>query len=713
MADGAHDHDLFHLATKADLAALETRVKALEDAPQPPADEQPADPVLEDPPEADPPVDPPETPQDPPEQPEEDPTLPRPDWNFHMLTEAVRADDAFLSLHMHPSSYYRSQNRIVIPDDLPLEYHRQRNPLNEGAYRLQLAPVTEDEIGGWQTVAEDSPDPTALRSRFDFDAHGLTEGLYFLRILRPNGQAGARTHVYVDHGTLAENQTFMAITEQNYTSRHGLSTSGVVPLAFDPRIQPLLPREPGPIEGNNFTSEPLVAHRAVARYIPHIDAQGRMGAETRQYYYTHQITEELPSTPIFDGPRGMAVVPPATQMAWTHTGGLWYWDAHGFRMMKPDGHFITLAGWRHVAGKAGMLELVGDWSGCPEPHGVREMWGGHFLPNSLRMENGRHLTNPRCLLFDTPHNRVLVAEFDKDTMPGQVPCKITVFADNLMGPWQGIMGADASEIVIGERFGNRLGVWKEDGTFLYYIVDGSAQAGLIDATSEPTSRRLSNKALKSMGPRQPSVAEIRQFPMIWPEGLARYEDGGRKWAYVASSAMSQCLRFEIAPGGDRQVVIQEMPDDGFANLVICHDDSVYPKGTMLVSDWTASSFGQPKPYAQNGQRIGSRFDKKSHFFGRGGVANHDYATACCVGDARIGQWGLAFTGSSLGPTRISKTMDRDPDLFYGDYVAGREEWLKRGYDVIYDPSLHSLPLPWGEDARIDTYLAAEGHARPV
>jgi hypothetical protein len=63
---------------------------------------------------------------------------------------------------------------------------------------------------------------------------------------------------------------------------------------------------------------------------------------------------------------------------------------------------------------------------------------------------------------------------------------------------------------------------------------------------------------------------------------------------------------------------------------------------------------------------------------------------------------------------LSKKLPSDPQLDHARYKRGEQAYLARGYPLLYGHAgwgFYGIPLPWGQDADMDYFLAAQGHPR--
>jgi hypothetical protein len=409
---------------------------------------------------------------------------------------------------------------------------------------------------------------------------------------------------------------------------------------------------------------------------------------------------------------------------WFHAGGgVDFCDGWRTGLVTAEGEIITYAGWRHKEPAywdgQHVPELVGDWSRVSGPKGMREAWDFGWIPDSIRVDpdlviregiKGGHPNNPAMLVCDSQNNRVLLVTFDRHFLPGEKPPVVEEFATGLLDPWGLYITAGGAHAVIGERHGNRLGLWHiASGTLTRYLVDDSAHRALISEFGGATSSRFADNARKH--PPKTSREVLRSHDLIWPEGMdGLVDDDGREWVYVASSAMAQVLRFDVATG-ERQVMIPATRTGAFLSLTVCRDDSVYPKGTMLVSNWYNHAEGFPDAYGPGGATLPGVLRKGGDLIdSRGGLYPHmAYGAASCVG-----KWGIAFSGSYEGLIKASVAVPGDPTVDFNRFHAGAAKWRRhRPFHGDYGFAFHRGALPWGADADVDYYLESSGHQRPV
>jgi hypothetical protein len=736
MTDGAHDHKDY--ATKADLDALsarmveaeknlaadaqaihenDERIHALEvaaAATQPPADEKPADPVPEDPPKADPPVDPPETPQ-------------KPDnaaFDTDLLVEPIgNPKDMVIPTNWQAGgSYFRGNRRTELSGLATLAYrHNAKLPIT-GEHKLVITPIVGD---GRLTVAA-TDDPGGTNSGvFEFDTTSLQDGIYWSRIVRPDGRSSFRYPLYIRNGAHAQTVTVLSTgTYENFFGGNPNHVSARAPMGFKPRIVPARPRPEAKINGvpgDKLYSDMLVPLRSGNIYRPEISANGWVGTDNRQSYFQAQITHQYPYLALLDGPRGRGSFQPATRMRFhKRGGGIWFLDGWRLGQVKPDGVVVTIAGFRHDdlppyhedTDKV-LPTLVGDWSRV-EPKGMREAWDFLVDPRTTGVSDDLLVNgipaHPQDVVFivsDTQHNRLLKISCQGDKPIGEGYVIVEVLVDELDDPWGLAYGpAGSNQFAVSQRWSNRLSIFDFDGNFIRHLFDNSADADMVRQFRGATSNRFADSALKHSGL---TINDTRQHSLIWPEGLDSWAHGDEHWIVVGSAAMGQILRFNWSTG-ERQMVVPEFRDNRSAtvNITVCPDDSVFPAGTILATRWGSENHGAPNAYAQDGTRLDFPVHRR-YFVGRGGsFPSLAYGSSCCVGSEALGHWGLAFCGSWEGLIRVSLAQDDDPPAIdSARFESGRKKYHARGYEFLHGQwgmGFHGLPLPVGEDPDIDYFL---------
>lgn len=551
----------------------------------------------------------------------------------------------------------------------------------------QLVPVRE--IGSIVSTG-------AERLRIACDFTGIVEGCHWLNIDGAVDFTPMPCPVYVMHGTQALPHDMAPVVVgthlMQFPARDGVADAayGMVPARWAPTVVPLAPRQRPAFsvdpERPNLVGEWIVPRRRDDVHRINRTASGVWQCFNTQAYHHHDFKAAVDKMPLLDGPRGQGTICMATHLQPSlrpDSDKLYFCDPWRMGVSDGAGTITTLAGvrdkqpLRHWA-DAPDTELVGDWSAIPaERRGFNLLWGMAWDQRTLTLDEtvpqidgeAPHQSGPRCFVSDSLRGRVCSIEFSPTDR--SAPAKVTEFTTGQAEPWD----------VVSE--GNRLWV-------------SLRQANRIDEIDIDTR------------------AVLRSFPVQAPEGLALM-DG---MLYVGSRAARMIFKIDLATTEMVNAASSDInwyiDNNSLYIKIAVSDGSFGPRGMIAGVTWSMLQNGAPFLIKPNGRAIDAWLWK-----GWGGDPNQrrgvpwedqGYGTAVGIGHGR-----MVFAGVNEGVFSVSKALPGDTGM-PAAYAAGQAKYHQRFLHLLHGPhgfGYTGLPLPWGEDADIDVYLAAHGHTRPT
>lgn len=585
-------------------------------------------------------------------------------------------------------------------------------------------------------VIDGVPRETKTRSAdtvtWTVDVSSMSEGYHWLDVQCDDGSTPQQHAVYVQHGPEAAPHATMAVTVDDAQLQYPMVFSSWptwavpiedrwlqhyanVPARWAPTTVPLKPREYPPLPVIDTLTTPMactwvVPLRAMDIHRTTVTKDGISNTCGSQAYFYSDFIAKQPPWHLLDGPRGQGTVAAATHLQIGRNGKIYGTDPWRFFKIAVDGTITTLAGWRSKTPPrywsdgplADDFELVGDWSAVPpERRGLHECWGHAWDERTLGIADGAppppgetespHVTGPVAFLADTQNNRILRVEFSPVTHT--VPGKVTEFIVGLADPWD--VQCRAGVLYVSERAANRISRFDATtGAAMTPLIQGGV-VGYVD---------LARRGAVLTVP----LATAQQQPCALPEGLAIMDD----WLYFGSRALEQVRRINLTTG---QLDTLRWPAYADGNTVFfkiaVSDGTFMPKGTIFVSNWSSGRYGWPRTMKAE---PGSTWDNtEAHFLPRnpvgGPMGEAGYSTAVAVGQGR-----LVASAIQEGVYMLSAAQPGDAVLTDAVRRGGLLYW-QRGYRLTHGEhgwGHYGLPLPWGEHADIDAFLAFCGHTKP-
>jgi hypothetical protein len=549
--------------------------------------------------------------------------------------------------------------------------------------------------------------PGTQTAEFTLDLRNVAEGWHQIDIQGSGGESCPQFLVYRQRGSAPVNTDRIPVCTGTWSlifhtaGRHFI---GTVPARSTPTIIHLTPRDTpaftDKLSRSSLVQTQILPVRPADEHRPTLTRSGLMSSFTSQVYFWHHLIGRIPRFPLLDGPRGQGSVSMPTHLQVGRNGKVYFCDPWRLGVVSAYGEVKTLAGYRHRTiptywEEEADLELVGDWSAIPESRrGFHELWGMTWDQRTLGTDPNAtpiggeqpHVTGPRAFVSDTQNNRVCLLTFSPTSR--DAPPKVTEFITNLADPWDVVY--DSGVLYVSERLAHRISAYDATtGAFLRVVVQGSALAALNTAR---VPYRLS------------TLDAARAQPVVAPEGLY-VQDG---WLYFGSRAMEQVKRVRLSSGAV-EVVANLQGDNNMQYVKIAVSDGTFgPRGTVFDVTWSPGYYGFPTAYLPDGTLW-------NYLYGYDGdepglpYATNGYPTGVAVAAGRL-VWGSAVEGLVM----LSKAASNETRYDYTRYKRGEKEYISRGYPLLYGHAgwgFFGIPLPWGQSADMDYFLAAQGHAR--
>ena len=632
-----------------------------------------------------------------------------------------------------PNRYERNQDLTVLRPDANGRARVRAFPidLTAGGGRIPWGaaiPLTLTFDG--RPVAVATTATTNQPLDFDVLLSNITEGWYMADVTgAPAPWSTLPYGVYVLKGAEALPHTHMPSVTSSYelTGHSGanvnLHQSCMVPAIWKPRAVPLIQRTTYPnvtqMRRDKWVCERLSPVKPIDTHTPVVNHEGIWSTANTQAYHWADFQSRYPLWPLLDGPRGVGTITSPTHIelgtAFIPSRGGWidniyFTDCWRFAKRRRNGDVVTLAGYRHrqpppyrrtgdpwsPANLEG-LELVGDWSAIPpERHGFRELWGIAWDTRSLAVDEtapmivepagplAPHFTGPVVFLADMLNSRVCKLKFAsrQDGIPDHLirdtPPKVTEF-------WRG-----------GET-------WD--------CVECGAGSGVL-----AVSVRLENRVVfLSMD----SGQIIAEFSTPAPEGLF-WQDGSLYYGSATTDLIRQrdvTISGMTVSFGTDAIEVDLRPYAGDTNIkyikFALSDGTFGPRGMVALVNWSNTHYGYPRLFI-GGQHVNWHdsvyvTDLVGPVWpGTNGEHGCVYTTGVGIARGRLicgntHHGLLQLSAATLADVKVPPAV-----------AAGLREYWARGYHLIhgYNGYGHDIaPLPWGESANMDAYLAAHGHMR--
>jgi hypothetical protein len=501
-----------------------------------------------------------------------------------------------------------------------------------------------------------------------------------------------------------------------------------VPAAFEPTIVPAPVRETPAFSDptmnrSRMIQYDLVPWRPSALYRTRVTRGVLHPYNQEAYYWATMAANRYPAVACLDGPRGKGTVGMCTHLQ-VGRNSVYFSDPWRWGKITADGTVVTLAGYRHKsppprlpagytdAQVVDTLELVGNWDAIPPARrGFHEAWGFAWDERTLVSDNNAkpipnngilelpHVHGPRGFVADSQLNRIVLLTFKPTTHDLPV---VTEFLTGLAEPWDCVCAEGV--LYVSERKAHRITAYDATSGKLIRVVTKGAALAELDQ-----SRFVQRNA---------PLDQIRAQPCVLPEGLA-LQDG---WLYFGSIAMGQVRRVSLKSGAMETIVsdIKEYSRGGTNFCKIAVSDGTFgPRGTVFFVTWSIANQGRPRAFFPDGTEW-SWAGVGADLSGPG----RPWETLGYGSAVGVGQGKLVCGYSTEGITQISKALPSDITLKdpADQRGASNDYWRLKilaaydgaGFDVTHGPGGYGyfgLPLPWGINAEIDTYLKTYGHTR--
>lgn len=636
-------------------------------------------------------------------------------------------------------------------------------------YGLRLG----DETNPGVLVATTTVAPGTNKGTFNYTLTGLADGPYLSRIVPMDGAGNeiatsecmGRFWLWVDVGGTAKDHPDVIFQNDEFDwmrGADGLGTPSMQPTYFHARVPKAklkqrvspstwwhVPDDPAqlgvfpggdrfdtavpprPIKRVNFAA--TTDHTDVTYHLPAITARGIIVTENQQRYFADFHKEEV-RVPSLDGPRGKATVVNVMAIWVGHAGSIYCVDSHSFFRVNAKGEKQTFAGIRHLDPPPywtelddkpmKRVEIVGNWDPAI-PANKRwpwESWGLLFDHRTLAQDASlptvefppfgqlqQHVGVGPHAFCTCRQGRVLSFQFDKTNR--FAPPYITEWVTGLSDPW-GLAQKDGV-LYVAERGLSRISKWSMDTPNTYLgnaiAIEGTLPGVTYGAMENATWRRWAGGSA--------TMAQRRALNILGVEQIAIMDD----FLYFSSYAQQEVRRMNMTTGVVEVCV--RVPtyaeQSRFVNFAVS-DGTFGPRHTLFTTTFDNQTQGRPRAYLPTAgvDTDGTPITHSKPFYfhgfqpdlthGPGKSSNAIYPLGIGVGN---GMMVYAHSGLGLDAFMLSDPSDPVPD--YAKLTRGHAAYRAKGYRLIhgnYGWGHVDEPLPWGEDADMDYWLAWHGHS---